>query len=205
MGKAAKYTDCKENGVKDMYKICHTEESSRRQRELEQGFLNMLHSQPYDKITLTDLCRQLNISRKSFYRYFPTKEDCLLALIDHTLADCNDIALGGWDGTSALNERVQLSFFRYWKNRKPFLDAVKENDLQHLLLDRTTLIVDRMKENRKSDSFAREQIEYFVAHGLISTVLRWHHFGFQSSPEEMAEVFSGLLGSPDVSITRLML
>ena len=188
-----------------MYKICHSEESSRRQRELEQGFLNMLHTQPYNKITLTDLCRQLNIPRKSFYRYFPTKEDCLLALVDHTLADCNDIALGGWDGTTALNEQVQLRFFRFWKKQTPFLDAVKENDLQHLLLDRTTVIVDRMKENRENDSFAREQVEYFVAHGLMSTVLRWHHFGFQSSPEEMAAVFGNLLASTNASITRLML
>jgi hypothetical protein len=30
---------------------------------------------------LRELCRQLNIPRKSFYRYFPTKEDCLLALV----------------------------------------------------------------------------------------------------------------------------
>ena len=188
-----------------MYKICHSEESSRRQRELEQGFLNMLHTQPYNKITLTDLCRQLNIPRKSFYRYFPTKEDCLLALVDHTLADCNDIALGGWDGTTALNEQVQLRFFRFWKKQTPFLDAVKENDLQHLLLDRTTVIVDRMKENRENDSFAREQVEYFVAHGLMTTVLRWHHFGFPDSPEEMAKTFGNLLSSTEVSLTRLLL
>ena len=56
-----------------MYKICHTEESSRRQRELEQRFLNALRSQAYDKIVLTELCRQLNVPRKTVYRYFPTK------------------------------------------------------------------------------------------------------------------------------------
>ena len=57
-----------------MYKICHTEESSRRQRALEQGLLNILGTVPYAKITLTDLCRQLQIPRKTFYRYFPSKE-----------------------------------------------------------------------------------------------------------------------------------
>ena len=61
-----------------MYKICHTEESSRRQRELEAGLLEAIKNFPYEKITLTELCPQLNIPRKSFYRYFPTKEDCLL-------------------------------------------------------------------------------------------------------------------------------
>ena len=188
-----------------MYKICHTEESSRRQRELEQGLLAMMTHQRFEEISVSDLCDRMGIPRKSFYRYFSGKDGALHALIDHTLADCNDIALGGWDGTTALNERVQLSFFRYWKNRKPFLDAVKENDLQHLLLDRTTVIVDRMKENRKADTFAREQVEYFVAHGLMTTVLRWHHFGFPSSPEEMARIFGTLLSSTDVSMARLLL
>ena len=42
-----------------MYKICHTEESSRRQRELERGLLDFLRHQPYKAITLTELCRQL--------------------------------------------------------------------------------------------------------------------------------------------------
>lgn len=188
-----------------MYKICHTEDSSRRQREMERGLLEMLHSQPYDKITLTELCRQLHIPRKSFYRYFPTKEDCLLALFDHTLSDCNDIALGGWEGESELNRGALLRFFRYWQERRDFLDIIAENRFSGLLLDRTTVIVDRMKENSGKHSFAGDQLEYFVAHGLMSTVLRWHRFGFPSSPEEMAEVFSKLLLSPDVSITRLML
>ena len=188
-----------------MYKICHTEESSRRQRELEQGLLDALGHQPYEKITLTELCRQLNIPRKSFYRYFPTKEDCLLALIDHTLSDCNDIALKNWDGTQELSRDVQLRFFRYWKDHHAFLDAVRDNGFRYLLLDRTTAIVDRMKEATASDTFARDQVEYFVAQGLMSTVLRWHHYGFRSSPEEMAEVFGQLLGSADISITRLLL
>lgn len=188
-----------------MYKICHSEESSLRQRELEQGFLEALLSQPYNKITLTELCRQLSVPRKTFYRYFPTKEDCLLSLIDHTLSDCNDIALGGWSGETALDRSALLRFFTYWRNHAAFLDAIKDNGLHHLLLDRTTMIVDRMKENSEESSFARDQVEYFVAHGLMSTVLRWHHFGFRSSPEEMAEIFGDLLISPDISITRLML
>ncbi len=188
-----------------MYKICHTEESSQRQRSLEQGLLEALGSKSYEKITLTDLCQQLNIPRKTFYRYFPTKADCLLALVDHTLSDCNDMALKGWDGSTALDEPVLLRFFRYWLEHRRFLDAIEHNSLQYLLLDRTTVIVDRMKENSSFGHFARDQVEYFIDQGLMTTVLRWHHYGFQSRPEEMAAIFGHLLGSADVSITRLLL
>lgn len=188
-----------------MYKICHTETSSQRQRELEAGLLNALEKLPYEKITLTELCHRLNIPRKSFYRYFPTKEDCLLALIDHTLSDCNDIALKGWGGSGNLDMAVQLRFFHFWKQRSIFLDAIRDNGLQSLLLDRTTVIVDRMKENSAQESFAQNQVKYFVAHGLMSTVLRWHQYGFQSSPEEMAEVFGNLLGKTGFPVDRLLL
>ena len=188
-----------------MYKICHTEESSRRQRELERGLLQAMGKQPYEKITLTELCRELKVPRKTFYRYFPTKDDCLLALVDHTLSDCNDIALKGWDGSTALGEGAQLRFFRYWLDREAFLDAVRDNGLQYLLLERTTVIVDRMKESGSFGNFARDQVEYFIAHGLMTAVLRWHRFGFRSSPEEMAAVFGRLLASSDISITRLLL
>lgn len=188
-----------------MYKICHTEESSRRQRELEAGLLDAMKYLPYDKITLTDLCRQQDIPRKSFYRYFPTKEDCLLALIDHTLADCNDIALKGWSGSETLDEVVQLRFFNFWKSRKAFLDAIRDNGFRHLLLERTTVIVDRMKESGQAESFAETQVKYFIAYGMMTTMLRWHHFGFPSSPAEMAEVFGNFLGKTDVPVDRLLL
>lgn len=188
-----------------MYKTCHTEESSRRQRELEQGLLEAMKALPYEKITLTDLCRRLQVPRKTFYRYFPTKEDCLLALMDHTLSDCNRSALRGWDGSQGLTQVDLLRFFHYWKEQKVFLDAVRDNDLSYLLLDRTTVIVDSMKENRQPEDFAREQVEYFIAHGLMSTVLRWHRHGFQSTPEKMAEEFARVLQPKDVAITRLLL
>ena len=188
-----------------MYKICHTEESSRRQRELEAGLLKAMGAQPYDRITLTELCRQLQIPRKTFYRYFPTKDDCLLALIDHTLSDCNTVSLMGWEGGKDLTQRHLVEFFDYWLRQKCFLDAIQTNRLRYLLLDRTTVIVDKMAKPTVPEGFARDQVAYFIAHGLMTTVLRWHHHSFPCPPEEMAEAFSHILCSPDISITRLLL
>ena len=51
-----------------MYKLCKTEQSARRQRELEQGLLAAMSTHQYEEITVSDLCDQMNIPRKSFYR-----------------------------------------------------------------------------------------------------------------------------------------
>ena len=56
-----------------MYKRCVTEQSARRQRELEAGLLSAMMSHQYEDSTISDLCDSMGIPRKSFYRYFPAK------------------------------------------------------------------------------------------------------------------------------------
>ena len=68
-----------------MYKMCRTEASANRQRSLEQGLLDAMQVMDFAEISICDLCDQLEIPRKSFYRYFAGKEGALYALIDHTL------------------------------------------------------------------------------------------------------------------------
>ena len=60
-----------------MYKICQTEQSTRRQRELEQGLLRLMLHKNYEDISVSDLCDHMQIPRKSFYRYFSSKDGAL--------------------------------------------------------------------------------------------------------------------------------
>ena len=70
-----------------MYKICKTDQSAARQREIELGLLSMMLEQPFESITISDLCDRLCIPRKAFYRYFSGKDGALFALIDHTMLE----------------------------------------------------------------------------------------------------------------------
>ena len=70
-----------------MYKMCKTEQSARRQRELELGLLEAMKTQRYEDISISELCGTLGIPRKTFYRYFDSKDGALYGMIDHTLLD----------------------------------------------------------------------------------------------------------------------
>ena len=73
-----------------MYKYCKTEQSVQRQREMEKGLLDMMKYKQFEEISVSDLCDRLNIPRKSFYRYFSSKEGALHALLAHTLLEFYD-------------------------------------------------------------------------------------------------------------------
>ena len=76
-----------------MYKLCKTEQSANRQRQLEQGLLSMMAETQYDQISVSDLCTYLQVPRKSFYRYFTSKDGALHALVDHTLMEYESITI----------------------------------------------------------------------------------------------------------------
>src|SRR5690554_8036872 len=60
-----------------------TIEQNHRLRLLE-GLAQVLVSKSYRDITLADITAAAKVSRRTFYEQFSTKDDCLLALAEHT-------------------------------------------------------------------------------------------------------------------------
>ena len=94
-----------------MAKICVQEKAAARQRWIENGLLELMQKHRFEEITVTDLCQQLHLSRRSFYRYFGNLEDVLDSLMDHTFQDmaiCN----------SALTVSDLEKYYAFWSHRK---------------------------------------------------------------------------------------
>lgn len=184
-----------------MYKLCKTEQSARRQRELEQGLLAAMLTHQYEEISVSDLCDQMNIPRKSFYRYFSSKDGALHALIDHTLLE--------YEGFSMMDAPVERRtyqsdlerFFRFWKSQKPLMDALSRSGISGTLVTRSIdhAISDVGMPTRflpQEEKLAREHATMFGVCGLMSMVLNWHQNGFTLSPEQMAAIAVELLTKP---------
>ena len=185
-----------------MYKACKTEQSAARQRELEQGLLAAMSSHPFDEISISDLCTQIGIPRKSFYRYFSSKEGALHALLDHTLMEMETVYLTAEGDNSVPFTKELERFFQDWKDKKPLLDALNRSGLSNLLIERavelavssnictTNRLLFREGNQQKGHATA------FLICGLMSTVLQWHHSGYQESPAQLAQIAFRLLTQP---------
>lgn len=167
-----------------MYKICKTEQSASRQRELEMGLLTLMTERSYEDISISDLCLRLNVPRKAFYRYFSCKDGALQALIDHSLMEFNVI----------VEDRLNLTeFFSFWQGQKPLLDAISKNNLQNIFYSR--IIESAFREEHITGS-AKACKMNFILCGLMSMVLSWYHTGFKESPKEIARTAKQVLTTP---------
>lgn len=180
-----------------MYKLCRTAQSAWRQRELEQGLLRAMLKQHFDEISISELCDDLGVPRKSFYRYFSSKEGALIALLDHTLLEfynADSVPLIG-----AVREDLDR-FFLFWYDHRDLLEALHRSQLSGFLVQRSTMLAE--KEYLMPGFIARwpKQFQHvaicFAVSGLMSMVMQWHQEGFAYTTGEMAKIAVDLLSSP---------
>ena len=184
-----------------MYKMCKSEQSANRQRELEQQLLSMMKTTRFDEISVSDICIHANIPRKSFYRYFSGKEGALHALIDHTLLDLENFPYAGGPMNSNIYRNELVRFFQFWQAQKTFLDALAFSGLSGELVTRTTdYALSNSASTRRfmhnSEVNTQEYGTTFGVCGLMSMVLNWHKSGYLLSSEQMADISVNLLTKP---------
>lgn len=182
-----------------MYKFCKTEQSIQRQRELEQGLLAMMEHHRFEEISVSDLCDRLNIPRKSFYRYFSSKDGALFALLDHTLMEFYDTgSIEGLRGGTPTNDLER--FFLFWRNHRNLLDAILRSNLGGMLVERAVSLA---KQEELMPGYVRDWEDAmkdvamsFVVCGLMSMVLQWHREGYRIPTEQMAKTAVKMLSRP---------
>lgn len=182
-----------------MYKICRTEQSAQRQRELEQMLLEMMLKFRYEDLSVSDLCAYMQIPRKSFYRYFTSKDGALFALIDHTIADFFQYPADGKTEKNGAAFDLER-FFIFWYEKRALLDALQGSKLSGILVDRANTFAS--KEGHLPEQFRRlrpgiqQPATAFAICGLMAMLFSWHNQGFLVSPREMARLTIELLTKP---------
>ena len=182
-----------------MYKYCKTEQSVQRQRELEQGLLDMMKYKRFEEISVSDLCDRLNIPRKSFYRYFSSKEGALHALLDHTLLEFYDTgSIEGLRGGTPEGDLKRL--FHFWKERQALIGAMLHSNLSGMLVERAVSLA---KQEELMPGYVKDWENMmqniamsFVVCGLMSMVIQWHREGYRISAEKMAQAAVAMLSRP---------
>lgn len=182
-----------------MYKICQTEQSSKRQRAIENGLLALMCKRRYEDISISDLCAYLDIPRKTFYRYFSSKDGALYALMDHTMMDFQ------LEENHAV-PRVESApgdldhFFSFWYAHAALLDALERSSLSGILVERATSFALREKMMPRYmlnwDPGYQSIALSFAICGLLSMIIQWHHQKFPYTPQEMTQLATTMLTKP---------
>lgn len=184
-----------------MYKLCKTERSAARQREIELALLDLMTKRRFEDITVSELCDYANVPRKAFYRYFDSKDGALRALIEHSMSAFGTSTPTLDDKRPRSLTREIAQFFIFWKEQRTLLSALERSGLFSLLIDaaidfpiRDVISLSRFLPEDSENM--RHSIFKFAICGLMFTMLSWYKSGFAESPHEMARTSCRMLSQP---------
>ena len=180
-------------------KLHSSQAAYRRQRQIEDCLFENLQHVPYQSISVSDLCRQVGISRKAFYNYYPDKDACFCAIVDRLIRE-SMLRSAAVSSEASLMETVTV-MLDFWKDQKNFFDIMMRNNLYHFFLLRNIDYV--MKEDRSvlellSTPEVRSDMDILACYvaSTITLVLQWYFRGFNTPTEEMARKLLRLLHAP---------
>lgn len=184
-----------------MYKLCKTEQSAKRQREIEMTLMRQMQTKRFDDVSVSEICDEMKMPRKAFYRYFDSRDGALTALIDHTLHRFSEYSLATSVTEHRSLTRELESYFIFWKDNRQLLDALEKSNLTGLLIqasisETVSDMVNLGKFLPEDSDWMRSQVFYFAVCGLTSLMLSWYRAGFKSSTEEMAKAACRMLSRP---------
>ena len=183
-----------------MYKLCKTEQSSQRQRQLEGGLLEAMQVKRYEDISISDLCENMNVPRKSFYRYFSSKDGALYALLDHTLMEFEGFHEPYAPGEIRTLQRDLEGFFLFWRGQRALLDVLAKSGLSGILIERSINYANEVAFPGRflpgdTRNIQREVVRFSVC-GLMTMMLLWHREGYRDNAAAMARIAARLLSQP---------
>ena len=175
-----------------MYRLCTTEKTATQQKQFTDTLLHLLQKQPYQEISISELCRNAGLSRNVFYRLFDSKTDVLHALIDNYCVLCSQL-----DNSDTSKEKI-TSFYTFWKKNKFLLDILDRDDL-------FTHLVTRGYECFAHLDIALAKDEYLIcfwSSAFTGLLLKWYHSNFARSEEEMAAITYELVANSIIKLVN---
>ena len=181
-----------------MYKLCKTEESTNRQREVEKILLTLMLEKKYEEISVSEICERANMPRKSFYRYFDGKDGAMQSLLYHTMAEYDDFRLN--DANKKLSDEFER-LFSFWKGNRDFLEAFDKSNLIGLVVESANSYAmkefsDVRKYLSENESYEKVFAYQFVIYGLMTMTINWYRGGFVESVPNMARTATRIITKP---------
>ena len=184
----------------DYTKVPGSATAYRRQKQIEEFLFDNLLQRPYPSVSISDLCHQLGISRKSFYNYFPDKDSCFRAIISRKIHNCI-LRLTADLPENATDEEVIAGYLSYWKEEKGLFDIITRNNLLYLLMDQCiSFLRDEDQSILPFLDTPQLQADSYVLSAFVSVqitlILQWYFLNFSTPLEEMVRTYQRTIYQP---------
>ena len=172
-------------------------DNMRVKNQITEGLFSLLHKKPFSEITVTDIVKESNVARASYYRNFQNKEEIIESAMD-SLRDelMSDIKYD--DDEHIFNqENARIGFEKALTCclvKKADLLTLYHNGFGSLIQQTFNRYIMEFAGNMSVNSTERYKL-FFIAGAVTNVLIEWLNEGAKEPPREIAALcvnyFSG--------------
>ena len=149
-------------------------DNQRVKKRIAEGLFALLRKKAFSEITVTDIVREADVARASYYRNFDSKEQIIEAAMD----DLRDQLLGDVDYDFEKALAICLV-------RKADLLALYDNGFGSMIQQTFNRYIVEFAGNVSADSLERYKL-YFISGAVTNVLIEWLREGAKEPPREIA-------------------
>lgn len=151
----------------------------------------LMENQEYNTITISDLCRQADLTRQTFYRHFSSKDDLIISYFMQLFASLY--------GEIEVKEKLSLEellsiYLHFWEKHRDFVNLLNKCNNSNNTLSCNLKFIQRCYPRLNLPaSLHQKTAENFIAGGLYSCLEQWIDSDYSLSSDELTENIMQLL------------
>lgn len=181
--------------------FCDMEEKVNKQKQqsiewLTNALLALMKEKDYRDISVTEICERADLSRRTFYRLYESKEDVFKEYAGK-LCMCYFELFKNQDDISLTS--VADIFFSFWKAHKDFLLMLHKHNLIYIVLFKFNELLPTVYVKYKAhmlqtkDTKSIEYVAFYNAGGFWNLLIKWLEDDCAKTPGEMAAIVNEIM------------
>lgn len=146
------------------------------------ALFRLLKAKPFSQITVTDICNEAAIGRKTFYRNFDLREDVITYRLDQMVDEYEEEASG-----LSYEERLR-HHFSYAQRYAEIFSLLYRNDLLQIAEQRFRVLLPKAMLVWSHDPIEQEYRSRYIMAGIDAIQTMWIERGFRESIDDVLEM-----------------
>ena len=146
------------------------------------ALFSLMKRKPFQQITITEICDEAAVGRKTFYRNFELREDVIDFWLDLRCEECREVLL-----PFPTEEQI----YHYCVFLKKYMDeliVLYQNGLHPFVEQKFSIFLPFTMPLWSKDPVEQEYRSRYIIAGIDAIIRIWVIRGFQESVEEVVEI-----------------
>ena len=146
------------------------------------ALFSLMKRKPFQRITVTEICDEAAVGRKTFYRNFDLREDVIDFWLDLRCEECREVLLP---------VPLEKQLYHYCIFLKKYMDeliALYQNGLHPMVEKKFSHFLPYTMPLWSEDPVEQEYRSQYIIAGIDAIIRVWVTRGFQESVEDVVEI-----------------